>query len=196
MKESKKSLDTPRPYLSWSQYNVFSKSPKTYVRIYIHGKKFGSSAMEFGKRFHQAVERNKDTGDRMVDFGMMFITRYELHEHKIEGVKTNGVPLLGILDGVNVKKCEIGEYKTGKSPWNQDRVNDHKQFDFYGALFLLKYKSIPKWYYLHWLDTKNKTIKSFKTKRSMRDLLEMQADMVRVWAKIKEVCAQEYSIIK
>lgn len=194
MKKSASSKKTPRKYLSWSSFTLFKRSPASWVKVYIYGEKVETEAMRFGTRFAEALEAGGgETGDRDIDFALAFLPRYPKAEYKIE-VRTRGVVLHGRLDGCDTKKHVVGEYKTGKTPWDQKRVDQEGQLTWYALLYFLKHGKIPS-IELTWYDTENRTVKTFKTVRAMIHILAMAAEARTVWQQIVEVCDKEYKKI-
>lgn len=182
---------TPREYLSWTQFDTFKRSPEQYRKVYLLGQKFESPAMDFGKRFADALEHGgKATGDPDIDFALDLLPRYPKHEHEIR-VVTRGLVLMGKMDAYDPKKLLVAEYKTGKATWTQDRVDKHGQLTFYTMLHYLKYGKMPKEWVLHWYDTANTDITTYRTARTLTQVLEMTAEARRVWEGIINLCKQE-----
>ena len=150
-------------YLSWSQLNALEKG--TYIDAYIHGKKFENEAMRFGKRFAEAIEMGIETGDPLIDYGVLFLPRYQHHEYKIE---VDG--LLGYFDGFNEPNL-IGEFKTGKTGWTEKKVKKG-QLLFYALMVFKKFGVIPK-AELHHINN-DKEIHTVRVKFTKKELQEME----------------------
>lgn len=182
----------PRKAISWSSYSLFRRSVAQWIKVYIYGFKFESEAILFGRKFAEALEAGgHETGDADVDFALAFMPRYPKVEHKID-VRFRKVAMHGRPDGCDIKRHLIGEYKTGKVEWTQSRVDKEGQLTWYAMVYYLKYGVIPK-LELHWYDTQNRMVKTFKTTRTMTQVLLMANDAVRVNGEMIKVCEAEYS---
>lgn len=154
----KKKLLNPRGYLSWTQIDMWLRSPDRYVARYMHGEEDRvNAAMEFGKKTSEALESGADTGDMLLDTVVAMLPHYEKREHKIRVpfiTPAGEVDLLGQLDTFGMKKGpRFREYKTGRVPWTQARANKHKQMPHYGALIYLKHGKVPTEAHLDWAET-------------------------------------------
>jgi len=191
---------SPRPYLSWSQINLFERSPEQFAKKYfLNQEESSSEAQRFGKRFAQALELQQKTGDDALDHLVNIFPSYPHREFQIEasldGVE---VPLYGILDGYDSEKFRIGEYKSGRL-WTQEMVNESGQLKMYALLVWLKFQQLPGEVMLHWAKTQyleGKGIEftgemhSFEVRISLDDLLAF-GDRVRLaWDGIKSLSAQ------
>src|SRR5215471_16726184 len=145
---------SPRPYLSWSQIQLFERSPDLYARKYIYGEdEEETAAMTLGKRLSLALETQEETGDDALDNLVALFPHYPKREYEIkanmDGVE---VPLYGVLDGFDPKRLRIGENKSGKF-WNQNMVDESGQLKMYALLVWLKYKKMPNEIMMHWART-------------------------------------------
>ena len=149
-----KSQISPRPYLSWSQIQLFERSPELYVRKYISGEdEPESEAMRLGKNLAQALEIQEKTGDQALDNLLTVFPVYPQREFKIEAhLEGMEVPLYGILDGFDEKQLRIGEYKSGRF-WDQKMVDESGQLKMYALMVWLKYQKMPSEVMLHWAKT-------------------------------------------
>lgn len=121
-------MKLPRGYLSWSQYDIWSRSKEEYKKRYFIGKKPPES-MEatFGKKIAKLIETDP-THDEVKD-----IPRLASPEHRIEA-EIDGVRVLGFLDSYCPDTGKFLEYKTGRKPWTASRVRKHGQLPFYAML--------------------------------------------------------------
>jgi len=120
----------PKDHFSWSQLNTLETSETNYIKSYILGeKRFTTKEMQFGKEFAESEEENINTEAYL--------------EFTYEGVKN-----IGFLDEVD--EALVIEKKTGKTPWNQERVDNHGQLDFYAWRYFETYGILPNskliWY--------------------------------------------------
>lgn len=133
-----------------------------------------SVEMTFGKVFAESVEDGK---------ALAPVTILNHPEYKFE-VEYEGIKLLGFVDSFDDKTCrELVEYKTGKTPWTQSKVDKHGQIDFYLAMNWIANGVKPEEVSvtLEWIPTQDWingtirfappiTVKRFKTKRTSGDI--------------------------
>ena len=141
---------------------------------------FETKELKFGKKFAEALEYRE------------IETEYaDREEVKIEA--DIGVPCLGYLDGASLDYKFVIEYKTGKTPWDQERVNNHKQLWLYGAMIKKLYGFYPKMK-LIWHETRNDeqgnielTGKVEKFDFEMTEEIDKQikAEATKAWEEIK-----------
>ena len=181
-----------RDYISWSQYWLYKQSPEKYKRIYIDGEKgYVSDEMEFGSNFHEGLDKGSD--DIEIEAARLVLPNYSKREYEITEIY-KGVKIKGVLDLFDKKKLRIhiGDIKTGKVKWTQERANNHGQLKFYDLLCLAKYGVMAKEIKLYWFETKDGeegiqltgNHKEFKINNSLSDLLIFFADVKRVNDKI------------
>ena len=196
--------ETPREHLSWSQLNLWEKSPAEYIQRYVYSENRTNPRMELGKAVAQMLESDEVQENKDLEFFRIFVPKFPEKEYRIETV-SNGIKLLGILDGWDPEKLYCGEYKTG-SCWTQKMADETGQLDFYALLLYLKYGIQPKdlRITLFWLPTildplegvkLNGELKSFETRRTMRNVLEIAGRSMRAWKGIKKACAEEYAAL-
>ena len=198
----------PREYLSYSQKSLWKRDPRKYIEKYLHdGAQFTTREMAFGKKMAVALEDEVDSDDNLLNEVIAKIPKLDrqefpvLAEMKIDG---DTLPLYAKLDSAKNDLTAFKEYKTGKQPWTQRRVDEDAQITFYvTAIFILK-KEIVRDIELVWVPTyddlgnSNRTgisptgeIVRFKTQRTMGQIINEMADMRRVWREIGEACEKE-----
>src|SRR5262245_13341970 len=193
---------SPRPYLSWSQIQLFERSPDLYAQKYIYGKEEErSEAMRLGKRLSEALETQQATGDNALDNLLAFFPHYPEREYEIKA-RMDGVevPLYGILDGFDPANLRIGENKSGRL-WTQEMVDESGQLKMYALLVWLKYKKMPRQIMLRWARTQSNDdgdiefvgeINSFEADISLNDVMLFTDRVRKAWAGIKELCQQRH----
>jgi hypothetical protein len=194
-----KLIITPRPYLSWSQMNLFERDPAAYVAQYLDGvAEQVSAAMAFGKRIAGGLEAAA-TEDAEVEHLRTFLPKFPKKEYEIK-VAYSGVPLLAKPDMFSPWRVCIGELKTGKFPWTQSRVNEHGQLKFYALAAWLKYRRIPKvelyWAPTEWYENKLRLtgkIQTFQAELTELDLLNFGQRITKVWAAIQKASREYHS---
>ncbi len=137
------------------------------------------------------------------------VPRFPIFEQELHGV-IGSVELVGHLDGFGLEKKLLGEYKTSSNPktWTQKTVDEHDQILFYCLLIWLNYKIRPEdlTITLTYIpcklvsksDKKLQTIydkkvvltgekaKTFKTKRTMRQVLAFANTIKNAHAEMRE----------
>lgn len=187
---------SPRGYLSWSQLQLFEKDPNLYYQVYCEGlDQFRSKYLELGKKLATTLESGHSAdGDPILELMTVYMPAYPAREFDLKAT-FEGIPLVGKLDGWNEKTLTIGEYKSGKS-WTQAMANETGQLTFYALLVWLKYKKLPANIYLHWARTDEDMegnlmltgdIKTFRTERSLKDIILFSKRIKSAWAGICEL---------
>jgi len=196
---------TQRPYFSWSAYNLFGHSPEQYRKRYILGEAGPQTpAMAFGKAFAESRERGLK-GD--LSHVAMFLPNYPHREYEITAtVKIEGknVVLLGVLDGVDLKKHIIGDDKTGQK-YTQAMADKLEQLTWYAFIYFLKKKIIPK-LELNWIETERPLpyadpgliratgkVETFETTRTHKDFVILMSKIQKRWRGILNLCATEWN---
>ena len=185
-----------RSYLSYSQLIAFEKGE--YVKKYLQGINFESKYQRFGKEFHEAL--TKDTKDKNIEKLKLFLPDYKDREIPIT-TEIEGIPILGIIDGLNRGKREFCDYKTGKK-YTQSIADKLDQITFYYILLWKKYGWIPKRSFVHWIETIEDEelrftgkIRTFETHRTIKDMLLLFGRIKRSFKGIEKLCNKEFSKI-
>jgi len=141
----------PRNYLSYSQIDLWRKSPKQYRKQYYSCEessfKLSTPAINFGKETAEKLENRCPT--------LSHIKKYSNPEYKIL-VDIGGYPFLSYLDDFCDKEKKFLEYKTGKIPWSESKVKKHKQLDIYSLAIWKKHGEVCDTCELHHLVTTDK----------------------------------------
>jgi hypothetical protein len=113
----------PKPYLSYSAMNDFYYNKSRFQQKYYEGIDSPvTPELMFGKRIGEMLEHG--------DESLAHIPHGDVAEKKLE-FKVDGIPVLGYIDSFRSEDNFIYEFKTGKTPWTQGRVNKHFQLDVY-----------------------------------------------------------------
>lgn len=195
-------LNLPKPYLSYSQLDLWRRNPEQYrQRYYLNAPSFENNETIFGKKIAKMLEemaskKNWSDADlkklgvsREQYLILKKVPRLKSSEHRIE-LPVGGVPFLGVLDTFSPHFRRIGEYKTGKQPWDDVRVRKHDQLVVYSLLTKLKYGRVDPWLWLAWLETRYGTEMQTIGSRSMEgesNQLELVDVKPRVfWRRVVE----------
>lgn len=186
----KKTFDKNRP-LSWSAISSFEYDREEWYAKYVLGKKQNATAaMTFGKEVAEAIE----AGNPPAKLTVLRDVEHELH------TVFDGIPLIGFIDTYEPGK-RVGEYKTGKRPWTQKRVDEHHQLTMYLLCLFLRDKIHPEKLevFLEWMPTRENgdfsvsiidpnKVHHFKTKRTMTDILRFGSHIKKVYKEMEEYC--------
>lgn len=203
MKKSNRHI-TPRPYLSWTQMDLFETSPDQYVRTYIGGEARRSNmGQDLGKEIANGLETGENTGDITKDLVIAKLPKFELMDNEFKAeilISKEKIPLFAKIDSAKKDLSSIIEYKTGleKYPWNQIKADKWDQITFYCVVVHAITGKIPQ-SELVWAPTRivdgnpelTGEIKRFKTTRTTADILKFKIRMKKCWLGIIELVKSE-----
>lgn len=141
----------PKGHLSFSQITLWLMAKETYRKKYYPEKRphYGQSLeMIFGNEVTEAMEKNEDW--------VSFIPRYETFEFDAS-FEIDGVRIEAYIDNIDLKTLHYREQKTGRTPWTQNKVDKHLQFDIYSMLLEEQFGKVPDEHKLVWAKTQKKT---------------------------------------
>lgn len=203
-------LLNPRGYISWQQVNTLEQSVNKYIEKYIYGKQddIETPAMKLGKRFSDALESGKPTGDEILDLMVSMTTKYKYREYEIKEVfksKQGDITLLGKIDTFEESPhIRFREYKTGATKWTQKKAEEHGQVYHYASLIWLKYKKLPSEVWLDHMPSRSESdgeyhftgesIRSFKINISIMKVMEYLARVTKVAVTIDEIYRKALNI--
>lgn len=188
-----------KPYISWSEYYLWSTDINQYFNDYILGlKPKPSEAMRYGSIIHEAIAgeikdpehilRKEYFDSRQIRVALELIERtpkppYAELSIYVPGSRENGLKgdLIVKLDGFTPDTQTIVEHKTTKSGWRtQEEVDSHGQLTIYALAYRCLTGIIPN-FELNRLDTGNGKVKTFKTQRTPAQLDEMVINLNRMY---------------
>lgn len=192
----------PRPYYNWSQYDTFvHKGWKAYAMKYIYGQNDPNPAMRLGLDIATMIERDEEQDDHLLEHLRTWLPQYQKKEYEIAEVFCN-IPVMGHLDGFDTSPIKIGEYKTGRAPWDQKRVDELEQLTWYVLLVTLRYgvkaEDVPcelTWMPTDWNNGDPKVtgdIVCFETRRTTRDMVILGKNIVDSWKKLGHYVEKEF----
>ena len=190
--------------LSWSQLSSFAWDKEQWYDRYILGNKSPDTPeLIFGKIFANSCEIRQPLAP---------VTLLKEMEKAFK-VAFAGIHLTGFAD--TYKKTIIGEYKTGAKPWDQKRVDTHGQITMYALMNYITYKIKPDdcIFFLEWIPTEKVPrnngdfsgfdydikfqqpirVEHFKTKRTMKDILEFGQYIIKTVKEMEEFAKQKDS---
>lgn len=113
----------PKPYLSYSAMNDFYYNRQRFQDKYYRGLEgFITPELIFGKKIGEMLEHGDDS--------LAHISHGDVAEKELK-FEVDGIPVLGFIDSFRTEDSFIFEFKTGKTPWTQGRVDKHFQLDVY-----------------------------------------------------------------
>jgi len=131
-----------KDYLSWSQHSLWTSSKREYYKKYGLGEDRSTNKFfNKGKEFATAMEYDDDgehSSDSLLSFVLENAPRLANSEEKLMVELKNGEKILSILDSSDEHGESFIEYKTGKVPWTQEKVNNHDQMMFYALALYIK----------------------------------------------------------
>lgn len=181
-----------KDYISWSQLLAWEAGEKNYYNLYVLGQSFENKEMIFGKKIAEGLEGKIQCEE--VDFLKVYLPEPETREFFYK-VDFDGVPILGYLDGFSESKMIIDEYKTGRTPWTQSKVDSHGQLTMYAMAIWKLYGVIPE-IRLFWIPTTlndnyevcltGEIPYEFKTTRTIKDFVKMYSRLKNAYEGIKK----------
>lgn len=143
----------------------------------------------------EAMENGSDSPE--MEMTRTLIERFEKSEYEVRVTLPSPegkFELFGKLDSYSPKLHSFREYKTGKVPWTQAKVDGSKQITFYCMLLYLAKKKMPKNIYLDWIETEvvngeiqsTGNIKTFATTRKVQDVLRLGAEVGKIAREISD----------
>lgn len=182
--------------MNWSSISSFRYNKEQWFDQFILGNRKTSKEMTFGS----AVDKRIQTDPTFLPS----MPRYEYMQHNMRDVPFGKLLLMGTPDGINLntKPMVLSDYKTGKKAWDQKRTDEHGQLTMYLLLLYLTQKLNPEDFdcYIHWMPTretddfkniefiKEDDIKTFKTKRSMADIVRFGKYIKETYKEMETYC--------
>lgn len=186
MAKTKRKIQLPQGYLSYSAREMWLSDREKFIKIYFDRKdeyRTSNKGQEYGKVVATALEKGVDTGDVLTDSAMLLLPKYDIADQEIRAIlsiKEGDIEILGRPDTLDSKTFAFREYKTGKHPWTEKKAQAHPQMKFYAMLIYLKHKKIITEAWLDWIETQDTPkgiaptgrVESFRVKISLSDILK------------------------
>ena len=142
-------LILPKPHLSWSAINCWMSNPERFRREYFENSdKLDTKYLRFGKGIAKMIEDGQHK-ELLPD-----LVVYNKPEFEIR-CTVMGVPMLAHLDSYDSVNNVFREYKTGKHPWTQSKVQKHDQLTLYATMLKQLTSKMPEYCDLDWIETKD-----------------------------------------
>lgn len=184
-------------YYSWSQHSQWKSYGKEgWYSKYILGQITPpNKEMIFGSMIGKKLETDPTF--------LPQIPRQKKMEYEFKAT-LSGINFTGYADAYDEDIFHLEEYKTGKTPWTQKRVDDHGQITLYLLMRYLSENVKPEDHQcrLHWLptcDTEDGEItlvepfahQTFHTTRTLKELLLLAAEITKT-RKEMEIYARKH----
>ncbi len=164
-------LILPKPHLSWSAINCWMSNPERFRREYFEsGHKLDTKFLRFGKGIAKMIEEGTHK-ELLPDLEVYDCPEYEMR------VEILGVPMLAYIDSYDSKNNVFREYKTGKHPWSQSKVQKHDQLTLYATMLKHITGKMPEYCDLDWIETK-------EGKTEVEDFWRTGEDVINVTGRI------------
>jgi len=197
--------------LSWSAISSFEwRAGDWYKRYVLKEEQVKSPELEFGSMVDTRIQNDPTFLPELV--------RYHILQHEMRAT-FDKIPLIGYADTYNpkigihgglsdpkskvFKGGKLRDYKTGRKPWDQKRADETGQLTMYLFMLYLQDRSIKPEdveLFIDWLPTHIEDgkitfiepviIRTFKTKRTMRDILEFGQRIKKTWAEMEDYCTR------
>lgn len=189
-------MKTLREHFSWSQYNLWKSSKKSYRDKYVLGlDDRNNEYMKKGKELANTLESGIIIGNNVLDDAIVLALPKLDKQEKELYVLMDDFNILAYLDSAKSDLSLFYEYKTGKTIWDDDRVQDDEQILFYATL-IYELKGVIPLCHLYWAETyKNEntgeieftgTIKKFVRAFDEREIKKMRNDIISTRKEISE----------
>jgi hypothetical protein len=195
-------MKTNREHYSWSQHDMWTRSKRQYWKQYSQGVEAKSNRFyDKGKELATFAETGEVEGrgdDAMLKIVTDLMPRLDVPEQEIYfSIPGMDKRILCFVDSASSGGEAFIEYKTGKIPWTQERVDEHKQLPFYALAFYKKHGFIPN-SQLVWVETMDTsedgllytgTVKTFNRDFELKELLALEDEIKET---VKEIEGFEY----
>jgi len=137
-------------YFSYSQLKLWEASRKMFWERYVLDKEpYDSEYISKGRALMEQLEYGlSDDNDPLLEAIVEQLPIYDEIELKlVQNIvtdKDDRIFLKGYLDSAKTDLSKFYEYKTGKHPWSQEKVDEDTQLLFYSTMIFLKTKKIPE----------------------------------------------------
>ncbi len=151
---------------------------------------FQTKELQFGKQFAEMAE----IGITWLDDSSQLVIRALEESEKQLWCDVGDVPMVGYLDSAKKDLSEFLEYKTWKTPWTQERVNNHWQLYVYAIMIAVLTGKLPKAKLL-WIQTEDDWIGWIRATGKVEEfdvnfdpvaIEDWKHKIIRAWEEIKK----------
>lgn len=194
-------------YLSWSQYSLWQTSQREFWKRYGLGEdRSANKYFAKGRELGEALEDNEDGENSTDDLLALVLTevpKLDIMEHKVEVELKDGSKILCFLDSCDLLGEEFYEYKSGKIPWTQEKVEKHDQMLFYAlSLYIKSGRMRTPDCTLIWVETEQTenglkytgVVERFTREISIKDVEEFEDKLIKAIQEIEDFVYLELDI--
>lgn len=194
-------------YLSWSQYSLWQKSKREFWKRYGLGEdrsanKYFAKGRELGEALENGEDSEKSTDD-LLSLVLLEVPKLDIMEYKSEVVLKDGSKILSYIDSCDALGEEFYEYKSGKIPWTQEKVEAHDQLLFYAlSLYIMSGRTNVPDCSLIWVETEQTdeglkytgVVEVFIREISVEDVEEFEDKLIKAIQEIEDFVYLELDI--
>lgn len=202
--------------LSWSAISSFEWKPSEWHARYVLKKEIEPSPeLLFGSYVDKKIQKDPKFLPNLVRYPVeQHEMRTEIKVPKTVDEETGKVispaftiPLVGYADAYRPELPALRDYKTGRKPWDKKRADETGQLTMYALMLYLEHKIRPEdvEFYIDWMPThvhegkiafiKERDIRTFKTKRTMKQVLEFGQRIKDTWLAMEEYAARQADVV-
>ena len=193
-----------RDYISWSQYDLFQKSPREYWKKYaLNEDRSKNKFFDKGKEFADAMDSEEESENELLNALTQVVPKLDIQEYKITTYLSNDEKIFSILDSCSKDEKTFYEYKTGKEPWTQIRAEKHEQLLFYALSLYIKNdrKFVPSCK-LIWIETEEVDkklvytglVEEFEVKFTASKLDKFELKLIKTISDIEDFIYEEHEL--
>jgi hypothetical protein len=198
-------------YFSWSRYSLWNSSKLQFYKRYVLGEESPrlpqfEKGNEFGQ-YRETGEIPHYVDDPLLETVSNLIPKLDLCEAEIR-CKFDDITLLAYLDETKSDFTHFSEFKTGRIPWDQQMVMEHKQLDFYATcIYILSNETTIPTCTLYWVETEEYDdingdkqlrytghVESFDRSFEEKDIINMAQSIYTTWNEIKNYVHEEVEL--
>ena len=193
-------MKTNREHFSWSQYDLWHRSKREYWKRYSLGAEQRSNRFfDKGKELAKFIETGEiisSGNDAFLQLVAEQVPKLDVPEQELRFF-LDDKEILCFVDSGTEDGSEFIEYKTGKIPWTQERVDSHEQLPFYALGYYSKGEkglTRAKLVWIETMETDNGLLYTGKVETFERIITadEVRAFENKVKETILEIEAYEY----
>lgn len=196
---SKRYLQLPHGYLSYSQMSLWGTDRTRYMGLYFDKRedlRVSNRGQEYGKLVANALEKEEETGDLLTDSAMLLLPKYDIRDVGFDveiKTKDGWLKLIAKPDYMDSQTKNFIEIKTGRYPWTQAKAQSHLQMIFYAVVIWQKYDIKLPGAKLAWIETDytdeglkpTGRVETFEVTFTSSQYLETLSEMIRVAKEIE-----------
>jgi hypothetical protein len=163
MIKTRKLMELPRTYLSYSQYILWNSNKQRYKANYfnqIGTDRIQTQAMSLGSKVADSLENYEDTGDLLMDSTLTQLIKYDVRDKEFYAflnTSKGSIMLIAKPDTMDSQTFAFREYKTSQTKWTQEKVDTHIQLLWYATCIYLVHKVVPPSIWLDVIETERIT---------------------------------------